>query len=177
MSKILTKAQIVEQLSAVGIKITKAQQKKTSHADLLAQLEAAKAKVVPIRGKKRATVDVDAGSPDADVKPERRSAGITIAPGAELKPVREGSKVAAMIAVLERPQGATIDDLVTATGWRDAATAKTGLYWDLRQKGLGVRTEHHDNGVKTYHLVLPKGVKRVAYVKAPAVKAAANRSK
>jgi hypothetical protein len=52
------------------------------------------------------------------------------------KPPRPDSKLGAVLALLQRPDGATLDDLVQATGWLPHTTraALTGL----RKRGYGV---------------------------------------
>lgn len=56
---------------------------------------------------------------------------------------REGSKSAHVVALLKRAEGATLDDLVSATGWLPHTTraALTGL----RKRGLMVAREQRDN--------------------------------
>jgi len=78
-----------------------------------------------------------------------------------LRACRAGSKDAASLDALAPPEGATIDDLVRVTGWR-ADAAKSGLYWDVRQKGYGVRTRTSDDGTQRYHIVLPERHKGAA---------------
>lgn len=72
----------------------------------------------------------DAGSPGPD------AAARTISP--RTKPPRSGSKLARVIALLERPEGASFAELMAATGWVPHTTraALTGL----RKRGLNPRT-------------------------------------
>jgi hypothetical protein len=77
--------------------------------------------------------------------------GTTIATTAETaaaKPAkgtpREGTKIAQVINLLQRDPGATLDDLIAATGWlpHTARAALTGL----RHRGYDVRLERGKKG-------------------------------
>lgn len=73
-----------------------------------------------------------------------------------VKAVTQGSKRHLLIEALAK--GATIDDLMTATGW-NKDTVTSALRWDLSQAGLGCERK----GGK-YFLLLPKGFTRPAIV-------------
>lgn len=73
-----------------------------------------------------------------------------------VKAVTQGSKRHLLIEALTK--GATIDDLMTATGW-NKETVTSALRWDLSQAGLGCERK----GGK-YFLILPKGFTRPAIV-------------
>jgi hypothetical protein len=73
-----------------------------------------------------------------------------------VKAVTQGSKRHLLIQALEK--GATIDDLMTVTGWgKDTVTS--ALRWDVAQAGLGCERK----GGK-YFLMLPKGFTKPAIV-------------
>jgi hypothetical protein len=57
---------------------------------------------------------------------------------------RQGTKIARVIALLQRDQGATLDELIAATGWlpHTARAALTGL----RHRGYDVRLERGEKG-------------------------------
>jgi hypothetical protein len=63
---------------------------------------------------------------------------------------RAGTKQALVISLLEREQGATLDDLTAATDWLPHTTraALTGL----RKKGHDVTKSKGENGKTVYHL-------------------------
>ena len=63
---------------------------------------------------------------------------------------REGSKLAAVVAMLRRSQGATIGDLTAATGWLPHTTraAITGL----RNRGYSVIRERIEDGGSAYRI-------------------------
>ena len=64
---------------------------------------------------------------------------------------RAGSKLALVIGMLCKPSGATIDALVTATGWLPHTTraALTGL----RKRGYRIEKERRADGQTAYRIV------------------------
>ncbi len=74
-----------------------------------------------------------------------KEAATTSAPAASRVPApREGTKTARLIELLKRDQGATLDDLIAATGWlsHTARAALTGL----RHRGYDIRLERGEKG-------------------------------
>jgi hypothetical protein len=68
-------------------------------------------------------------------------------------PVRPGTKLAALVVALRRPQGATNLQLMLATGWQPHSVrgAISGL---LRNRlGLNVELAHNDSGERDYRVV------------------------
>lgn len=89
--------------------------------------------------------------PDQD-HPDHAAAGpaqVTDAPAAGVAP-RDGSKKALVLSLLRRDQGATLDDLVTATGWLPHTTraALTGL----RKSGHAITNDKNEAGRSVYRL-------------------------
>ena len=68
------------------------------------------------------------------------------------KPAPEVTKRAQLIALLERSEGASLDDMVVATGWLQHTTraALTGL----RKSGKFIESEKVD-GVRRYRIAAP----------------------
>jgi len=68
------------------------------------------------------------------------------------KPTPEFTKRARLIALLERKEGASLDDMVVATGWLPHTTraALTGL----RKANKIIQSEKVD-GVRRYRIVVP----------------------
>ena len=65
---------------------------------------------------------------------------------------RAGSKKAAVITMLKRPKGATLDDLVKATGWQ-AHSVRGFLSGSLRKAlGLNVKSSKSSDGQRVYQL-------------------------
>jgi hypothetical protein len=78
--------------------------------------------------------------------------GATRAAAAAGRPVksRAGTKQAAMIEMLRRPEGATIDQIVEATGWQ-RHTIRGAISGALKKKlGLNVTSEKAEGGERAY---------------------------
>ena len=68
-------------------------------------------------------------------------------------PVRPGTKLAALVMALRRPQGATSLQLMLATGWQPH-TVRGAISGMLRKKlGLHVVLAHNDSGERVYRVV------------------------
>ena len=68
-------------------------------------------------------------------------------------PVRPGTKLAALIVALRRPQGATSLQLMLATGWQ-LHTVRGAISGVLRKKlGLNVVLAHNGSGERVYRVV------------------------
>ena len=68
-------------------------------------------------------------------------------------PIRPGTKLAAMVVALRRPQGATSLQLMLATGWQPH-TVRGAISGMLRKKlGLNVVLAHNDSGERVYRVV------------------------
>lgn len=96
-------------------------------------------------------------------KPRKPRSSLSLPPKDKLYACRAGTKQAALIDALSRPNGATLADLRAATDkvkfgqtWRDASI-RSALSHDVNTvKGYGVRTEMRD-GEPVFFLVYPKG--------------------
>ena len=68
-------------------------------------------------------------------------------------PVRPGTKLAALVIALRRPQGATSLQLMLATGWQPH-TVRGAISGMLRKKlGLNLVLAHNDTGERVYKVV------------------------
>ncbi len=68
-------------------------------------------------------------------------------------PVRPGTKLAALVMALRRPQGATSLQLMLATGWQPD-TVRGAISGMVRKKlGLNVVLAHNDSGERVYRVV------------------------
>lgn len=68
-------------------------------------------------------------------------------------PVRPGTKLAALVLALRRPQGATSLQLILATGWQPH-TVRGAISGMLRRKlGLNVVLAHNDTGERVYRVI------------------------
>jgi len=93
--------------------------------------------------------------PDAE-KPEPTSQAGAGALLAQPAAPRSGTKISEVIAALERPSGATIDEIVAATGWlpHTARAALTGL----RKRGYAIASDRSDRTRgSVYRIAIPEG--------------------
>ncbi len=68
-------------------------------------------------------------------------------------PIRPGTKLAALVIALRRPQGATSLQLMLATGWQPH-TVRGAISGMLRKKlGLNVVLAQNDSGERVYRVV------------------------
>src|SRR5215217_2052428 len=67
---------------------------------------------------------------------------------------RDGSKQAVLIQLLSRPEGASLDDLIAATGWLPHTTraALSGL----RRRGYAIERTPADAGRSLYRVAAPE---------------------
>jgi hypothetical protein len=114
------------------------------------KLTAAGLKAVAVdEGDSRSSASMGA-SPNAgdDSAKSKKAANLAVtasAPGAPTSPPpRHGTKIAGVIELLQRDQGATLEALIAATGWlpHTARAALTGL----RHRGYDVRLERGEKG-------------------------------
>ncbi len=88
--------------------------------------------------------------PPDDVQPVDTTSSLQLL---ECIPVRSGTKLAAMVVALRRPQGATSLQLMLATGWQPH-TVRGAISGMLRKKlGLNVVLAHNDSGERVYRVV------------------------
>jgi hypothetical protein len=73
-------------------------------------------------------------------------------PRAQTGKTREGTKQAQLIAMLKRPEGATIDQIVAAIGWRPH-TVRGALAGALKKRlGLTVTSEKIEGRGRVYRI-------------------------
>lgn len=89
-------------------------------------------------------------TPEVAAKPARKMAREPKAGAASEPSTKRPSKSAEVLAMLQRPEGATLDQLVIATGWlpHTARAALTGL----KKKGHDVTSDKPAGGVRTYRV-------------------------
>lgn len=88
--------------------------------------------------------------PLADVQPVDTTGDLQLLEGI---PVRPGTKLAALVMALRRPQGATALQLMLATGWQPH-TVRGAISGMLRKKlGLNVVLAHNESGERVYRVV------------------------
>lgn len=80
----------------------------------------------------------------------RRASRATMAPAAPV--ARDGSKKAAVLALIRRPEGATLAELMTATGWQ-AHSVRGFLSAAVGKKmGLTLQSFHSPQGERAYRV-------------------------
>ena len=97
--------------------------------------------------------DDDRPTSDADVEtPTPPSIATAAPPQSSLSVPRLGSKLAEVIALLGRQQGAGIDELVSTTGWlpHTMRAALTGL----RKRGYAIERSRSEQGGTVYRIVV-----------------------
>ena len=88
--------------------------------------------------------------PQDDVQPMDANDDLQLLEGI---PVRSGTKLAALVMALRRPQGATSLQLMLATGWQPH-TVRGAISGMLRKKlGLNVVLAHNGSGERVYRVV------------------------
>jgi hypothetical protein len=91
-------------------------------------------------------------SPAPESLPDAKGSSDVVQPAAESEKAtpREGSKLASVMALLRRPEGATISTLTDATGWLPHTTraAITGI----RKRGYSVTLDRSADGASVYRL-------------------------
>ena len=88
--------------------------------------------------------------PPDDVQPMDTTDDLQLLDGI---PVRPGSKLAALVVALRRPQGSTSLQLMLATGWQPH-TVRGAISGMLRKKlGLNVVLAHNKSGQRAYRVV------------------------
>jgi hypothetical protein len=72
--------------------------------------------------------------------------------GGKAGPAREGSKAAKVLDLLKRPEGASMKDLLKATGWQ-AHSVRGFLSGAIRKKkGMAVTSTKTEDGERTYSI-------------------------
>ena len=85
-------------------------------------------------------------------KPETQTEEPTTAEAPKERKVREGTKQALLIEMLKRPSGATIDEIVSATGWQ-SHSARGAMAGALKKKlGLTITSEKDESRGRIYRI-------------------------
>ena len=72
--------------------------------------------------------------------------------GVAAMPVKRETKLTALVALLSRPEGANIEDMIAATGWQKH-TIRSALSHALTKKhGYQIVSEKPENGVRIYKI-------------------------
>lgn len=68
-------------------------------------------------------------------------------------PVRKESKLEAIIQLLLRPEGATIDDMVAATGWQKHTIRSALSHALAKKRGYEIVSDKPKDGLRIYKIV------------------------
>jgi hypothetical protein len=105
-----------------------------------------------------APIQPESVAEDAPAELESETAIAEIAPveAANAQPMapklRNGTKQALMIAMLRRPEGATVEQIAEATGWRNH-TVRGAMAGALKKKlGLAITSEKTEGAARIYHI-------------------------
>ena len=97
-----------------------------------------------------AAIEQQRPAPPDDVQPTDTIVDLQLLEGISVRP---GTKLAALVVALRRPQGATSLQLMLATGWQPH-TVRGAISGMLRKKlGLNVVLAHNDTGERVYRVV------------------------
>lgn len=87
------------------------------------------------------------------VKTETGEEALPSAVGPKERKTREGTKQALLIEMLKRPAGASLDEIVTATGWQ-SHTARGAMAGALKKKlGLNITSEKDESRGRVYRII------------------------
>lgn len=67
-------------------------------------------------------------------------------------PVRKESKLEAVIQLLSRPEGATIDDMVAATGWQKHTIRSALSHALAKKRGYEIVSDKPKDGLRIYKI-------------------------
>jgi hypothetical protein len=88
-----------------------------------------------------------------DTENETEEEALPSAAGQMKRKTREGTKQALLIEMLKRPAGATLDEIVTATGWQ-SHTARGAMAGALKKKlGLNITSEKDESRGRVYRII------------------------
>lgn len=112
--------------------------------------------------KKLNLMERDASEGEKPAKGPRRRRGTNrLPPGTPPTPCLLGSRQAAMLDLLARKEGATMDELLQGlSGGKHPWTEKnvrSGFGWDMKQHGYGVRSVIREGEPERFMIVVPTG--------------------
>lgn len=67
-------------------------------------------------------------------------------------PVRKDSKLQTVIQILSRPEGATIDDMVAATGWQKHTIRSALSHALAKKRGYEIVSDKPKDGLRIYKI-------------------------
>jgi len=100
------------------------------------------------RGRKKSEPSAKASAASASQSPTDANTALDAA----LAKTRPGTKQATLLALLSRPQGASIDELAEATGWMKHTVRGTLSHTVKKRLGLTITSEKAPDGVRLYRI-------------------------
>jgi hypothetical protein len=89
--------------------------------------------------------------PATKKKPQSRAMKAALEAVAKL-PAKKETKLAALVTLLERPEGATIEDMIIATSWQKH-TIRAALSHALgKKRGYKITSEKPEGGIRAYRI-------------------------
>jgi len=140
-----------QQVTTVAVDAASQEAKSEPKAEKKGAARKQKPDVAPAKGKsgKKATPAKKAPKAEKDAKPAKAPKAPK-APKSEKGGVREGSKTATVLALLQRAKGATLAEIMEATSWQ-AHSVRGFISGTLGKKmGLEVESTKREDGSRVY---------------------------
>ena len=102
--------------------------------------------------KKRGRKKSDPSAKTSAASAPQPAPGASTALDAALAKTRPGTKQATLLALLSRPEGASIDELADATGWLRHTVRGTMSHTLKKRLGLTITSEKAPDGVRLYRI-------------------------
>ena len=72
--------------------------------------------------------------------------------GVAAMPVKRETKLSVLIALLERPEGASLEDIIVATGWQKHTIRSALSHALAKKRGYQIVSEKADNAARIYKI-------------------------
>lgn len=72
--------------------------------------------------------------------------------GVAAMPVKRETKLSVLIALLERPEGANLEDMIAATGWQKHTIRSALSHALAKKRGYQIVSEKTDNAARIYKI-------------------------
>ncbi len=72
--------------------------------------------------------------------------------GVAAMPVKRETKLSVLIALLERPEGASLEDMIVATGWQKHTIRSALSHALAKKRGYQIVSEKTDNAARIYKI-------------------------
>lgn len=72
--------------------------------------------------------------------------------GVAAMPAKRETKLSVLIALLERPEGASLEDIIVATGWQKHTIRSALSHALAKKRGYQIVSEKEDNAARIYKI-------------------------